>query len=617
MCRLSNLPKLREISETDFQIILDEHKEWLAHQHAPQRHGTQADFSNANLEKREFEDLHLQNTDFSGSCLCGASFKNTHLAQVNFRNSDLTEVDFQGATLSNVNFTNTILTKAKLSGCYVGGSKIINSTLNDAEVTGCSFSHSDFKDTDLHNLDLHDCDFSDCSNLIARQFSGSNISGAKMPIHLRGFDENALLHAEKLSGFAKKLFAVILLVCAYAILIVGTTTDVTLLTDSNSFTLPVLGTTISLVDFYVVAPLFLLCMFIYFQLYLQRLWEYTGTLPAFFLDGKPLDRKINPWLVITGYIRLRFKLLQERRQSLYYLQLIIAIFLLWCIVPITLLMMWLRFLTRHDWVSTWFMIGAFSACLTFAFVFFKLSKQTLRGDPFDKRRLGLFRWLTLGTFITLALAVISLGAFNQNLVLKTISKPFKYTFKTNFSEQIVSNVPEDWTGDKSQYPLVRGAQLKGSKLQFAEGFNAILINADLRNSDLSYSSFVEANFHGARLDSSNLTGADLTRAIMDSASLINCEMANATLVYAKFNRAILNNANLSNSNLRGAILNHADLGGANLQNADLTGAQLSRANIGGANLSNVIGTTPELFRRWRVHHNENTIFPDSLKGSEK
>src|SRR5207302_7749231 len=119
------------------------------------------------------------------------------------------------------------------------------------------------------------------------------------------------------SRSTQSLLTSILLACAYAWLTVASTTDAQLLNNAAppSSRLPILGTDIPLVRFYAVAPLLLLCLYVYFHLGLQRLWEELADLPAVFPDGRPLDKKAYPWLM-NVLVRAHAARLKENRSHL-------------------------------------------------------------------------------------------------------------------------------------------------------------------------------------------------------------------------------------------------------------------------------------------------------------
>src|SRR5262249_31290516 len=140
-----------------------------------------------------------------------------------------------------------------------------------------------------------------------------------------------------------------LLGCAYAALTIASTTDAGLLGNSTSTRLPIVGTDISVVPFYWVAPLLLLGLYIYFHVYLQDVWEELASLPAFFPDGTPMHRKMYPWLL--GHLpRAYWWRLRTEHTLLSDLKLLLSHGAAWCAVPLTLVLFWWKYLSRLHWL---------------------------------------------------------------------------------------------------------------------------------------------------------------------------------------------------------------------------------------------------------------------------
>ena len=139
--------------------------------------------------------------------------------------------------------------------------------------------------------------------------------------------------------------------CLYSWLTIGTTSDLNLVTNRATSALPIIQTSIPIVGFYFIAPVLLLLTFFYFHFYLQKLWEELGSLPAFFPDGLPLSSKADPWL-LNDLVRSHIGKLRINRPFMSYAQQWISTFLAWWVVPITLIMFWVRYLRRHDIYGT-------------------------------------------------------------------------------------------------------------------------------------------------------------------------------------------------------------------------------------------------------------------------
>jgi hypothetical protein len=85
---------------------------------------------------------------------------------------------------------------------------------------------------------------------------------------------------------------------------------------------------VPIAGFYWVAPVLLAGIYVYFHLYLQRLWEALADLPAVFADGVSIDRKVDPWL-LTGLIRRHVRRLRAERSTFARLQTVITVLSAW------------------------------------------------------------------------------------------------------------------------------------------------------------------------------------------------------------------------------------------------------------------------------------------------
>ena len=140
--------------------------------------------------------------------------------------------------------------------------------------------------------------------------------------------------------------------------------------------LPIIGTTVPITWFYVVAPLVLLGVFFYLHFYLLLLWEGLADLPAIFSDGKRLDQRAYPWL-LTGLVRRHFEKLRKRL-FVNHLAEWFTIFLAWWVVPITVAGFWWFYLPRHEWFATGIHIAVIMASTIAMLQFLRLTKRILR-----------------------------------------------------------------------------------------------------------------------------------------------------------------------------------------------------------------------------------------------
>ncbi|MDX1482975.1 MAG: pentapeptide repeat-containing protein [Alphaproteobacteria bacterium] len=429
-----------------------------------------------------------------------------------------------------------------------------------------------------------------------------------------------MARAEEISRIARPIFIGLLVGCVYSWLTIATTTDARLLTNSASSPLPIIGTEIPIAGFYWVAPILLLGVYLYLHLYLQRLWTGLSELPAVFPDGRPLDKRVYPWLM-GGLVRGHFKGLKDDRTLLTRVENWTTIALAWLIVPTTVLLFWGRYLPRHDWFGTSLQISVLWLAIAVAVIFYRRMRAKLRG--LTRRETGpapvwegAVYLSPLKSIFVLSLILVAIGSVvvscgaiegkvERNLagIVGRWNDPatwVPYAFNSvgyrtyaDVALRDVSTKPTGWTGlsardknklDKSllekaraELAQVKGAQLRAADLRYANATNAFLSKADLNDADL----------RGARLGHAALRETQLKNADLRGAYLVNADLRDADLQGAKLQRA-----HLARARLRGANLQETSLQGANLESADLRGAVLWRADLRGVRFGTVFSRLP-------------------------
>jgi len=268
----SDQPEFEKISPEKLKKVLDENEKWHV-SHAKEGRPAnfrRADLTGANLQKANLQGADLQEAILGEANLQGANLQGAKIWGANFREANLQEANLWRADLQGANFGEANLQGANLQG---------------ANLEEANLGRSNLREAILQNADL-----TGAKGLQGGQLAGANVSGAKLPEDVAKFEEG-LKVVEEASRNARKQFFAMLSACAYALLTVATTTDVRLLTNSASSPLPIIRTEIPIVWFYIAAPLVLLCVYFYFHLYMQRLWEGLTKLPAVFPDGRALDEK--------------------------------------------------------------------------------------------------------------------------------------------------------------------------------------------------------------------------------------------------------------------------------------------------------------------------------------
>ena len=427
----------------------------------------------------------------------------------------------------------------------------------------------------------------------------------------------ALEQVKAISAEARKIFIGLLAACVYSWLVIGTTRDVQLILNTASSPLPIINTPIPIAGFYVIGAALLAAVYCYLHFYLQRLWQTLATLPAVFPDGTALDDATDPWL-LTNLVRLEFKHLRPNAPPLARLENLIAVFLAWWLVPLTLLALWARYLPAHGWLGTTWQVLLIGLTTLFGRHTYNLARAALQGDAAPSpvkgdasggvlRRAGhelsglLLHPGRLAIWLTVALAVCSISAFRANprdphtWVAKGLNALNFIGVRTyaDLRGVDVAQRPDGWDG--KDWSKVSRVDLHGVNLVFADAGRAFFANADLhfaqlQGADLNLAQLQGANLNNAQLQGANLSGAQLQGADLGGAQLQGSSLGGAQLQGADLGGAELQGAWLFGAQLQGALelnkaeLQGADLSGAQLQGADLSGAQLQGASLGGARL---------------------------------
>lgn len=531
------------------------------------------------------------------------------------RSYDLTDVNLMQADLTNVDFRGVAARCINLKGAELGGAQ-------------------------LQDADLQDADLAGATNVLSHQLARANLCRSKLPEGL--FSDDYTASIEDASKNSRTLSFTMLLACTYCWLTIGTTTDARLLTNSGTTPLPIIETTIPIVGFYWIAPVILLTIYVYYQFYLQRLWERVSLLPAVFPDGATADQHIHPWL-LNQFVFAYFTQLRQRRPLLVGPQILLSNVLTWWIVPFTLLLFWFRYLRRHDWAATSYhllllmiSIGIALLCHRVAAVTLRSGAQNLRaGSDIPKHAI---KYIVSATGFLAIVVLISYGIiagipresspdshfFDPRIgvpaMLRTIgSPPF-----ANLVDADVSIRRDGWSDDS--YDLVTAGRLAESDLQGANASGAFFIGSDLRESHLQYADLSEADLRTANLYKACLQAANLTRADMRNSNISGANLKDAMLVGAKLADARLvgietnaatnfKSAHLERVHFDGATLSNVQFDGANLQSAyfpasTLENTQFFDADIAKADFRGAIGLEVDQIKQARNW--EKAFFDDEF-----
>ncbi|MEO6811795.1 MAG: pentapeptide repeat-containing protein, partial [Isosphaeraceae bacterium] len=291
-------PAPRRPSPEALAAIVAAHKTWLKSKGVE---GQGADLRNADLSEASLRGADLQRALMTGADLSRADLRGANLRKLDLQGACFAKADLTGASLTLANLRDVNLSDVRARRADFSRTDLCHADLSGASLQGADLSRALLREADLRRAYARDASFADadlsgCRGLLIGQLGGANLGGAILPPELK-FE--GLANVAEVSKGTQNLFTSVLLVCAYTWLTIASTIDAQLLNNAAPVAsrLPILGTDIPLIRFYAVAPLLLLCMYIYFHMGLQRLWEELADLPAVFPDGRPLDKKAYPWLL--------------------------------------------------------------------------------------------------------------------------------------------------------------------------------------------------------------------------------------------------------------------------------------------------------------------------------
>jgi uncharacterized protein YjbI with pentapeptide repeats len=514
--------------------------------------------------------------------------------------------DLTGARLDRCYLAGAKLRRAILDSANLKNSDLMLADLREASLIGASLQGANLLGTQFRDADLQSSRFTDAIGMVESQFAGANLHGAEIPLPVAQF--SGIQTARQLSTTALWFFAAVMALCGLAAIRIANTVDVQLV--RNDPTIPVRGlrSALPLVQFYSLGPIALLVLFIGFHLYAQRLWQCVAELPAVFPDGLRLDRCLPR--MVCGVARRHVNRLWHNRPPLSVLEKALALILLYWVVPTTLALFWVRYLTAQD-VRGSLLNALVTVAATFGAVYFLDAKaRAFRFDPIGKEILKYKfvpkkhgYWIGGVATLTVVLMLLTFGGIlgapagfqspadaRQRTWAADLFRIAGLNPFPNLNEQSISTRPSGWYDGREDFGAVRGSQLNGVRLRHAQMYGVFLVKAhmlqaDLRNSFLSEADLRQANLRQAILKSATLDRARLNRANLQKADLRGANLAGADLGDADLAYALLSGANLTDAKLQGVSFYGTDLRGAILMRSTVSKADFREANLADADFS--------------------------------
>jgi uncharacterized protein YjbI with pentapeptide repeats len=518
--------------------------------------------------------------------------------------------DFSSVHLEGADLTDADLQKAWLNKAVLKGADLLLADLRDASLLQANLQDTNLLGTRFQGADLQGAILDNATGLQTEQLAGANLFGAELPAEVSVYAAVKDVAGEaRMAGW---LVLSMLVLNGLAWLRVMTTADTQLL--SNAGVLPFAAfRTLPLGPVYLLAPILIFGLYIWFHLYLQRLWESVADLPAILPDGRRLNGCLPSF--VGPVVRTHLKRLRENNPPLVPLEAAVFGLAIYWIVPATMVLFWCRYLTLQDLRGTTLHILLAVAASVLAVHFSNAMNRAFKANSagsfvpepalFQKRALRRPSFILI-SLLGVVLSLLSIGVLFgsphvggasrawQNFNVRTwAAETFwlvGYSPVAQVTEADISRKPADWTGRDEELALVRGARLSGVRLRYVQAYGTFLAKAnlwqaDMQNAYLSGADLREVNARQARLRYAVLDRARLDRAILQEADLQQANLTRAALSHADLSYASLNAAALIDSTLDGASLYGADLRHALLQRASLQQADLREANLEGADLT--------------------------------
>src|SRR6266404_5981452 len=523
----------------------------------------------------------------------GDEGRKAELSGVNLENADLTGVNLQGAILQRANLRNTDLSMANLRGASLVQADLCNANLLGAELRGAN----------LMGATLYGAE-----GLWLGRLGGANLYDAMLPETISSIDGSKAVWEATRS--ARWFYFLMLTICSLFVLCVATTSDPRLILDGQTIPIARLGNILPINSFYLIAPIFLVVLFVRFQFLLLRVWSSMAALPAVFPDGQTVEQG-GPWYLL-GLVRRHFRWLRETKTPVSWLENAIATLLAYWAVPATIAAVWMRYLVRQDMRGT-----------SLHILFFVLSVSVATGLPSVVSRVirsGEVRRTTPRSVARMAFLTLRAPiAFGLVLFLLSCGVILGIPADSDASRKYFSASPRRWAAEAFRFVGYRPsadlieatlvpprARLASTNDANAPAPNSSSTNANdapgegvgakLNENSLRYARGYRAVLPGARLWRADLVGAYLTEADLRNANMREAHLRDAVLDHARADHALLISADGSSANLTGADLRGSDMTYAVFENASFAGAKLGGASLYGANLKHTNWLRADLTR---------------------
>jgi len=420
--------------------------------------------------------------------------------------------------------------------------------LTDIDLSKANFNESDFSGLNkLSRLNFRYASLREANlkgaKIIDVDFGSSDLSGAEVPNHISENFNSTITQIKEVTKNLQKICFVLIAVSMYIAFTLIHIEDQHLFIKQTQIQLPIVNVKMPSLFFLLPAQLFILIIFLYFQIYRKHIIYLIETLPAVFPNGINRSNKLHPWILLMRLNRMKPEDHNPISSTIW--SSIISIFLSWILLPITSILIWVRTLkSQNSNLSILVWVVFFATCFVTC-----ISNNWVKYNDGEKR-LSLIdrKIIIICTIIFVITGILTLMGIQGNLF------PLRLDYATLEDTNL------------KKYNLKR-ANLNDANLQ-----QAILIKVDLKG----------ASLERAKCEGTFFSCANLSNACLNFAKLIEAKCILTTFKGAHLIKANLKNANLSNADFSNTILYLANFSGADLKDAKFHGANLMAANLKGA-----------------------------------
>jgi hypothetical protein len=318
-----------------------------------------------------------------------------------------------------------------------------------------------------------------------------------------------------ISQSASYAYVLYLSFLSYCTLTILATTDSHIIRNDTTV-LPLVTLSVPFSIFFRAAPLIAIGLFIYFEMYHNRL---TGMLNDARKHYAPVDkRKLYPWLVTLGE--------QPDPGFVGSLERLIVTFSLWWTLPIVLWLFAFWTLRRHALWDCLFIAAVNLLGVVFVFSFWRRYRPSA----------SFGRYLVLSVSILsqaglLGLLIVILKGYpGSSYAMTPQSSTWVAAAKSYAAIAVRSYTAVDFRyTDFTDVHTLHGAHLEGAHLEHSVFRGVDLSNVSMQNANLRLANFEDSDLTQAVLDGADLSETRLARSEISSATLVGAWMVRANL----------------------------------------------------------------------------------------